>query len=265
MGGKTPLRVFLQGNEDLSTSLLGEPEAFPIELSHEPGARSDVLLQQIDGATVPEELPTRDWGKDANFLASQFHSHFFEGPSDVVVLSVQPELSHSLWMHRRSRYLLSPPPRWGQDWAGAQRTWFVENFVPRGFLSAGQLRENWMRLIRAVKERLDAHVLICNVSTIEPDDQVHNYHGRKDTWALRAHQVNLALLELSVLEGISLIDTERLVAEHGAYRHVLQAGRYSREVNEAIRTEFLRVLDDVGFFENRPLVMQVGRRNAPCS
>jgi hypothetical protein len=218
MGGNKVLRVFLKG-KDLSASLLGEPDerragahpfqdlvqekyhgAFTIELTHEPCTRSDLLVTPL-------------------------HSRLFEGPSDVVALSVQPEVA----------------------------------------LSAAPFKENLARLIRAVKERLDAHVLISNASTVDPDDQVHNYHGREDTWALRAHKFNLALMDLSILEGISLIDVERLVAEHGAYRHVLQAGRYSREVHEAIRREFLRVLEDIGFFEDRPLVMQVGRGTLPCS
>jgi hypothetical protein len=72
-------------------------------------------------------------------------------------------------------------------------------------------------------------------------------------------------MELSVREGISVIDVERLVAEHGASRHVLQAGRYSPQVNQAICQELLRVLEDIGFFEDRPLVMQVGRGTLPCS
>jgi hypothetical protein len=105
-----------------------------------------------------------------------------------------------------------------------------------------QSKENLARLIRAVKERLGAHVLICNVSTVNPEDQVHNYHGRPDTWALQAHKLNLALMELSLQEGISVIDVERLVAEHGASWHVLQAGRYSPQVNQAICQELLRHL-----------------------
>jgi hypothetical protein len=284
MGGKKVLRVFLKGNDDLSDSLLGKPEerhvrahalenllqekyqgVFTIELTHEPCARSDILLQQLDAGVVPEELRGQDWGKDADFLAPQFHTRLFEGPSDIVVLSVQPEVAHSVWRHRRSGYLLSPPPRWRQDWAALQKTWLAENFVPLGLLPAAQFKENLARLIRAVKERLDAHVLIYNASTVEPDDQVHNFHSREDTWALRTHKFNLALMELAALEGISFIDVERLVAERGACRHVLQAGRYSHEVNEAIRREFLRVLEDIGFYENRPLVMQVGREKAPCS
>ena len=207
MGGKKALRVFVKGNADLGDleDLLQEKYqgAFTIELTHEPWVRSDVLLPQTDAAVVPEEL-----------------RRLFQGPSDVVLFSVQPE---------------------------------------------GESKENLARLIRAVKARLGAHVLICNVSTVDPEDQVHNHHGRPDTWALRAHKFNLTLMELSVEEGISVIDVERLVAEHGASRHVLQAGRYSPQVNQAICQELLRVLEDIGFFEERPLVMQVGRGPVPCS
>jgi hypothetical protein len=200
MGGKKVLRVFVMGNDDLRDleDLVQEKYqgAFTIELTHEPWVRSE------------------------DFLATQLQSRLFEGPSDVVLFSVQPE---------------------------------------------GESKENLARLIRAVKARLGAHVLICNVSTVDPEDQVHNHHGRPDTWALRAHKLNLALMELSAQEGISVIDVERLVAEHGASRHVLQAGRYSPQVNHAICQELLRVLEDIGFFEDRPLVMQVGRGPVPCS
>jgi hypothetical protein len=200
MGGNKVLRVFVKGNDDVRDlqDLVQEKYqgVFTVELTHEPWVRSEDLL------------------------GTQLHSRLFEGPSDVVVLSVQPEI---------------------------------------------QSKEHLWRLIRDVKERLGAHVLICNVSTVDPEDQVHNYHGRPDTWALRAHKLNLALMELSVQEGTSVIDVERLVAEHGASRHVLQAGRYSPQVNKAICQELLRVLEDIGFFEDRPLVMQVGRGAVPCS
>ena len=278
MGGKPRLRVFLKGNDDVTASLLGLPAerqpvahalqdlleerhqgAFAIELRHEPCAGSAILRQQVEAPAVPEELSGRHWGKDADFIAAQFRSRLFEGPSDVIVLSVQPDVAHPVWRHRRSGYLLALPPHGEQNGAPAQRQWFAENFVPVGLLPAAQFQENLARLIRAVKERLDAHVLVYNASTAEPDDQVHNYHGREDTWALRVHRLNLAVMELSVREGISFIDVERLVAEHGAYRHVRQPGRYSAEVYEAIRREFRRVLEDIGFFEERPLVVQAGR------
>jgi hypothetical protein len=276
--------VFLKGNADLTASLIGvraerQPAAhalqdlleekyqgaFAIELAHEPCAGSAILRQQVEASAVPEGLRGRDWGEDAGFIAAQFRTGLFEGPRDVVVFSVQPDLAHPLWRHRRSGYLLALPPHGEQTGAPARKQWFAENFVPVGLLPAARFQENLAWLIRAVKERLDAHVLVYNASTVEPGDQVHNYHGREDTWALRVHQFNLAVMELSVREGISFIDVERLVAEHGAYRHVRQAGRYSSEVYEAIRREFRRVLEDIGFFEDRPLVVQAGREGGPCS
>jgi hypothetical protein len=280
MGGKKMLRMFLAGDKALRAFLLGSPRerclvadalrekyqgAFTIEVTHEQCARTDILLQQFNKVSIPHELTAMDWCADADFIAEQLNTRLFEEPSDIVVLSVQPDIAHSVWEHRQSGYLLSPPPPWERDWPPARKTWFAENFVPRGLLSVAQFRENAARLIGAVKEQLGAHVLMFNHSTVDPDDYVHNYHGREPTWALRTHQFNLALMELSIQEGISIIDVERLVAELGASRNVLQAGCYSSEVHASILGEFLRVLEDVGFFEDRPLVMQVGRRNVLCS
>ena len=77
---------------------------------------------------------------------------------------------------------------------------------------------------------------------------------------LRLHKLGLALLELSIQEGISLIDVDRQLAELGAQRHVRAAGRYSEEAYQTIGREFVRVLEDIGFFENRPLIQQLGQR-----
>jgi hypothetical protein len=277
-GGKQTLRLFLKGNEDLSDSLLGRPEehqvgahalqdlvrekyqgAFTIELIHEPSTCSAVLLQQVEGTVVPKELGERDWGVNRELITAQFQSRLFEAPADVVVFSIQPEIAQIPWRHRRSGYLLCPPPCWDQDWPPTLIAWFTENLVSLGLPSAEQFKVNLTRLIRMIKERLDAHVLIYNAPTVDPDDQVHNYYGRDDTRALRIHKLNLALLELSASEGISFVDVERLVAELGAARHVLPEGWYSQEANQAIRLELLRVLEDIGFYENRPLVMQVGK------
>ena len=119
-----------------------------------------------------------------------------------------------------------------------------------------QFKENFIRLIKAVKERLDAHIIVYNRSSMDPDDHTHNYHGLEETLALRIHKFNLALMEISVLEGISIIDVDRLTAEFDGRggRHALKALHFT------ICQEFLRVLEDIGFFENRPLVMQMGRR-----
>ena len=73
-------------------------------------------------------------------------------------------------------------------------------------------------------------------------------------------QLNLAVMELSVLDGISVIDVDRIVAELGGREHVQEFLSYSPDARAAIRDELVRVLEEYGFFEPRPLLLQVGRR-----
>jgi len=127
-------------------------------------------------------------------------------------------------------------------------------------ISVEDFKTRLLRLIRVVKDRLDAHVIVFNCCSADPADNVHNYHGLPDTFPLRAHKFNLAVMQASVLEGISFIDVERVIGQLAADTHVLSPLRYSVQAYETIGKEFLRVIEDIAFFENRPLVMQVGQR-----
>lgn len=132
-----------------------------------------------------------------------------------------------------------------------------------GDLPVEKFTEDSIFLIRRLKQQADAHVTLCNCSSVDLDDNVANYHGQSgDTFSVRVHRFNLALMKLSELEGISIIDVERLVAQLGGEHHVPGRLSYSREAHKAICREFLRVMEDIGFFENRPLVMQIGRKEA---
>lgn len=116
-------------------------------------------------------------------------------------------------------------------------------------------------VITTIHEQTGAHVLVFNCSSVDLSDDVYDYRGIPDTFSLRALKLNHALIELSMLHGVSIIDVERLVAQLGGERHLSEPLRYSTTVFEEIRNELLRVLEDIGFFEERPLVMQVGRKN----
>ena len=279
MGGQPVLRVLLKGDDDLADSLLGpggggrEPArglrevvteryggAFAVELDREPGARSDLLLQQAEGAAAPASWRGDGMGEWARAALAPPPTQFLNRPRDVVVLSLQPDLVRTLWRHRESGYLVDPPPGLPEAWGDAQKQWFSGQFAPTGLLPVAEFKENFSRLIRVVKERLGAHVLVFNCSTLDPDDDTCNYHGREDTLALRTHRFNLALMEISMEEGISIIDVERLISEMGGGQHVIGILRYSGAACEEIYQECLRVLADIAFFESRPLIMQVGRR-----
>lgn len=135
----------------------------------------------------------------------------------------------------------------------------LSDVVGPGRLDVSRLHEEGKNAIKALKGS-GAHVFVMNVSTVDPNDTVTNYHALEDdTPALRAHKVALTLIDLSHELGVSIIDADRLLAEMGAERNVEGVGRYSPEASEALCDEVLRILADYGFFEERPLVVQAGR------
>lgn len=123
---------------------------------------------------------------------------------------------------------------------------------------AGVFKASMRKVIQLVKDELGAHVIICNGSSVVPSERVSNYHNLAWSSSLQVHRLNLAVLELSVSEGISVIDVDRIIAERGANDHVLGLLEYSGEACGAVANELLRVLADYGFFEPRPLLVQMG-------
>jgi hypothetical protein len=275
LGGKKNLRIFLKANDDVTGSLLAREGGssfrdlvaekyggqFDVEMSHEPCHRSDIFLQQLHGRPAPAEL-----ARVLPELQEQFHTRLKEQPFDIVVLALEPDIVNAAWRHRQEGYPVCPPNPWREIWKPHCVEWFASHFEPMPLIPTAQSAANWTQIVQHIKQRLDAHVLIYNCSTVDPHDHIDNYHGKEDNKELRTHKLDLALMHLSVQEGISIIDVDRLIAEMGAQEHVRSWCDYSDEAHEAIKYEFLRVVEDIGFFENRPLLMQLGRKGvARCS
>lgn len=112
--------------------------------------------------------------------------------------------------------------------------------------------------IDAMKEHA-CHVLTLNASTIDPTQVVSNYHEIEEPFTRVAQRLDLALLELSISLGISIIDADRILAELGAAEHVLGPLDYSTAASEALCAETVRIMEDYGFFERRPVMAQIGK------
>jgi hypothetical protein len=274
MGGMELLRVCLKGNQDLIdalapasppggglASLVGDRSsgAMKAAVTIERGGRSDLWLQQFTATEVPVEL--RELGLVTPDVASQFTTSCIASGVHVVVFSVQPDAVELLWKHRRQGYLLQAPGEWEASMTPAQRAWFESSFDRSGPLGPRESAENYRRLIKAVKERTGAHIIFFNCSTYDPADNVHNYGKTSaDTLTIRLHRLNLAIMQISQTEGISVMDVDRRIAELGAGQNVLAPASYSPAASQAIAEEFYAMLKDIGFFEKRPLVAQVGKK-----
>jgi hypothetical protein len=147
----------------------------------------------------------------------------FDFRPDVIISSIEPEIDK-----------LRPPEAEG-----------AETFK-RHVIAADEM----------MRRRLDANLFWLNTTTVDLESHTSSYHGVEvEPRSLRIHRLSLALIELSHELGISIIDVDRVLAETGI-RHLNKESRRA-----LVREETFRVLEDYGYFDERPIAVQVGQRS----
>lgn len=221
IGGKPGLTILLKGGPELTGPLLGRGA----HGSERSVGIAELVKARYPGVETVEVLhetgvPSRELLADVD----RGNTAVATGKYDLLVLSIDAEASAS------------------------------------GTVDSDSCFEALQRVVQMVKEGPGAHVVMLNGSSLDPEDRHHTYVGMADDpIAVRIHKMNLVALELSYREGISIIDVDRIVAELGGDQSVEAPLRYSEDANVAIREEFLRVIEDIGFFEKRPMLMQIGQ------
>lgn len=221
------LEVFIKGNADIVDATLGRADG---------GAKLDAGLRELvaerysgyalnvvaEGATGFADLRRELEDGTASMLTAS---------PDIVVLSIADDVR-------------SLPTRAASPEEAVQ-----------------SVRADLVAVVNTIKDKLGAHILVANASTIDPADATHNYHGvAEEPVPLRVHRLVHMLVRVSHDEGISIIDIDRLIAELGAADHVEAAMSYSAAACAAIAAEVVRILEDYGFFDERKLVAQVGAK-----
>jgi hypothetical protein len=209
---------------------------------HETWTRSDALLA-ADG-TIPAALAGRDLPLGAYPLASQFRPALFETEADVYVLSLQPDANTFLLRHRRDGFLFYPGD-W-LSWPAADQAWLRDSFEATELLDLDVAMANYARIIERLRARSDAPILIYNLSTVVPGEQIHDHLGLEDIISTRIRRFNLGLIELSQQTGVSIIDVDRVIARGGADRLKYDALHLTGEGCRAVAEEVARVMDDLG-------------------
>jgi hypothetical protein len=221
LGGDTTLVVLLQASQDVLDSLL-PIETKGRELQRGLAARVEELTHGSTAVKV-----RRASAETAEGLLEELRSNQAAlADVDVIVLSVASEVS------------------------------------PSG--SAAEVAHRYEgvmeQLIGLARER-GVPVIAFNASSFDPDDTISCYAGAADTPVLFIQQLNRSLIRLSMLDGISIIDADRIMAEIGGRSHVERLLSYSPHACDLLCQELVRVMDDYGFFEDRPLLAQVGQRD----
>ncbi|HEU0149745.1 MAG TPA: hypothetical protein VFR21_23060, partial [Bradyrhizobium sp.] len=159
------LTLFIKGNVDVRDSLHfcrvgGElvwngvneilRDRYPgnlVRIKHETWTRSDALLECT--GTVPSALKCRNLPLGSYSLESQFSDAIFTTSADVIILSIQPDVTTSLVKHRRDGFLLYAGGV--ETWAAGDRAWLRSDYDASGLLDVDVAIKNLAAIVAKVR------------------------------------------------------------------------------------------------------------------
>jgi hypothetical protein len=213
-----------------------------IRVRHETWTRSDALLATT--GVVPLTLAERQLDLAPYPLQSQFSKALFESDADAFILSLQPDVTTSLFRHRVEKHFFYPSNR--ERWAAEDNAWLRRNFVESTALDVGQSMRNFALIVDRIRDRSASPILIYNLSSVIPGEWVHNHEGLGEIYSTRIRRFNLALTELSQRTGVSIVDVDSVVARVGADRVKLDAVHLNAAGCRLVTEEVIKILEDVG-------------------
>ncbi len=215
-----------------------------LRIRHELHTRSDALLAAT--GAVPEELEGRCALLEPYAPETQFSRALFETEADAYVLSIQADVMTALCRHRRNGYLLYPANQ--ESWPAADRSWLQENFSLLGMLNV----ESAMRAFEGVIERIravsDSPILVYNVSSVVPGENVRNYAEFPESLSARIRRFNLGLIEVSERTGVWIVDVDTIVARAGADHTKIDTLHLTSEGCRLVANEVVEMLEQLDFF-----------------
>lgn len=261
------LRVFARGNVDVRDSLLWSKVGGEVEwnglnevlrvrhptvvarVRHETCARLDLIPLPGEKLTAPPAALAARLPSGSHPISKQHRTALFDDPVDVVVLSMQSAITNSLVRHRSEGWLFLPDAL--ETWDVDSRAYLERECVNAGLAELEPTLARLEKLVRAVEEKLSAHVLVYNVSPVLPGERIHCWAGAEDSLGLRVRRFNLALAELSAELGFSIVDVERICASAGADRLKVDLFHLTAEGWRLLAEEVVRILEDRGFFDGQ--------------
>ena len=258
------LRIFAKGNVDVRDSLLwsrvgnrvewnGINEVLRVQqprvlakVRHETCARLDFIPRPGEVLAGPPEERAKSLPCHVHAAHLQHRTALFDGPSDVVVLSIQPDLLHPMVRHKKDGWLLLPDgfPTWDAE----SKAWLREECVNAGATPLETTLASLERLVPAIEEHLGAHVLVYNLSPALPGERIHCFVGAEESVGLRVRRFNVALADLSSKLGFSIVDVERIAAAAGTDRIKVDIPHLTAEGWQLVAEEVVRILSDRGCF-----------------
>lgn len=259
------IRIFARGNTDVRDSLLWSRVGGVLEwnginevlrarhpgviakVRHETCARIDLIPLPGETPPSPPEELVRRLPAGVHPIARQHRSAIFDAPVDAVVLSLQSAVLTSLVRYRRDGWLFLPDAV--DRWDAQSRAWLASECENVGPAPTEAALARLERLIEAVQERLDAPVLVYNLSPVIPGERTHCWLGAEDAIGLRVRRFNLGLMELATRQDFSIVDVDRLMACAGAERLKVDMVHLKAEGLRLVAEEVVRILEERGCFD----------------
>lgn len=269
--GRTTRRIvsiFAKGNVDIRDSLLWSRVGGVLEwnginevlrerhsgvvarIKHETCTRLDLIPLPGETPLAPPESVARRLPSGSHPIDRQHRTAMFDAPVDAVVLSLQSAATNALVRHRRDGWLLLPDEL--ESWDAESRAYLASECEYAGLAPIETVLDRLARLVAAIEERLQAHVLVYNLSPLTPGERTHCWLGAEDSIGLRVQRLNLGLADLSARLGFSIVDVDRIVACAGADRLKVDLIHLTAEGWQLVAEEVVRILDERGCFDVRP-------------
>lgn len=226
-------------------------------------SRSDLILQTLQNIPQTWLDPVIDRLKlspdyftpllfERNFIVDRIHRPM-EFPKKVIFISIGPDIIRTLYKHRKHGFLVDPGGWWlnrSLDTVLADLsavTWFKQTFTRIGKMSVNNFQENLAKIIKLLKKNTDAHIIVFNALTVEPNTLTHNYQFVKNSLSMRCREFNLALVELSRKLDFSILDVDRILKRAGT-RCQMDVGHFPPEIYQPIAQEAFRMMRDLDIF-----------------
>ena len=260
MASSRRIQIFVKANADLCDPIYGVQvqdgtqwggiaAAFrelqwpvTVRVRHETSAGLFSLVQGSAG--LPDDV--RQFEKSFGTFppAMQCSEAAFQHASDAVLLSIQADVTAIPALHLASgrRFLLHGERHWPHEAQAWRRTAFarLQPTAPE------QAMDDLRQAVERFRQASDAPVLVANMSAAVPGESVHSYIGLPETLSHRIRRFNLALADAAQALDISIVDIDRIVAQGGAERLVIDPIHFTLEGCRRVAFEVARILEDCG-------------------
>lgn len=218
------------------------------------------VVQTLNG--IPPEV-TSELRERLQITNDQFEPTFFSKtleypmaeklgsfPRNVVVMSAATDVVRTLYRHREHGYVVDPGGWWLNQDLGevlgnlSNVEWFRGEFEKVGKISVDNFMTNVETIVRELRSRAGAELIMYSALVIDPADPTHNYQLVRQASVTRRREFHLALMELSKRLNFHIVDVDRVLKREGVEEQV-DFAHFTAAGMRPIGAEFYRILQEL--------------------